>query len=205
MKDFITVKCAELETTVLKSDIENLPIDSVFEVDFDSKKLLFGYRETLQDPNRKSLICVSAKDSNGQMLLQYLEKPLEVVYSNQKTFNNTTAKQAKDQVKDIEFWGDGDTFKLISKASSKSEEWMKSTKAMAIPGKGVLVQVSTQQGKNVAEALQMIDGACIVEYNDENGKVVARSIVADEMFHPRNVTIRANWIGTIITAPWNQV
>ena len=34
---------------------------------------------------------------------------------NSKTLTNTTAKGAKTQVKDIEFWGDGDTFKLISK------------------------------------------------------------------------------------------
>jgi len=32
-----------------------------------------------------------------------------------KTLNNSTAKHAKDQVKDIEFWGDGDIWKLISK------------------------------------------------------------------------------------------
>lgn len=36
-----------------------------------------------------------------------------------KTLNNTTANQAKDQVSDIQFWGNGDTFKLLSKASSK--------------------------------------------------------------------------------------
>lgn len=37
----------------------------------------------------------------------------------EKTLDNTTANQAKTQVADIKFWGDGDTFKLISKASSK--------------------------------------------------------------------------------------
>jgi hypothetical protein len=30
----------------------------------------------------------------------------------QKTLGNTTASQAKKNVKDIEFWGNGDTFKL---------------------------------------------------------------------------------------------
>lgn len=62
-----------------------------------------------------------------------------------KTLDNTTASQAKDNVKDIKFWGNGDTFKLISKASSEKEGWMKSTKAMEIEGVGCVIQVSTQQ------------------------------------------------------------
>ena len=45
-----------------------------------------------------------------------------------KTLHNTDANGAKKNVKDIVFWGNGDTFKLISKASSESESWMKSTK-----------------------------------------------------------------------------
>lgn len=73
-----------------------------------------------------------------------------------KTLINTTASQAKDNVKDIVFWGYGDTFKLISKASSKNEGWMKSTKAMEIEGVGCVVQVTTQQGDNVAEALTFV-------------------------------------------------
>lgn len=89
-----------------------------------------------------------------------------------KTYNNTTAKAATTQVKDIEFWGDGDTFKLISKASSQSEQWLKSTKAMQMPT-GVLIQVTTQQGSNVAEALEFISGLVIKE-KVQDGKVVAR-------------------------------
>jgi hypothetical protein len=62
-----------------------------------------------------------------------------------KTLTNTDTKGAKKQVRDIEFWGDGDIFKLISKASSQTEGWMKSTKAMEIEGVGCVVQVTTQQ------------------------------------------------------------
>ena len=40
------------------------------------------------------------------------------------------ANGAKKNVKDIVFWGNGDLFKFIGKASSKNEGWMKSTKAM---------------------------------------------------------------------------
>ena len=61
-----------------------------------------------------------------------------------KSLHNTTANGAKKNVKDIQFWGDGDTFRLISKASSESEGWMKSTKAMPA-GNSVVVQVTTQQ------------------------------------------------------------
>jgi len=62
-----------------------------------------------------------------------------------KTLHNSNASGASKNVKDIVFWGDGDTFKLISKASSVNEGWMKSTKAMEIVGVGVVIQVTTQQ------------------------------------------------------------
>lgn len=62
-----------------------------------------------------------------------------------KTLHNSNASGASKNVKDIVFWGDGDTFKLISKASSQEEGWMKSTKAMEIEGVGVVIQVTTQQ------------------------------------------------------------
>lgn len=88
----------------------------------------------------------------------------------EKTLDNTTADQAKDKVKDIKFWGDGDTFKLISKASSKEEGWMKSTKAMEIADVGCVVQVTTQQGTNVSEALTFVPGVRIESYSNEENK-----------------------------------
>lgn len=63
----------------------------------------------------------------------------------EKSLHNTTANGAKKNVKDIQFWGDGDMFKLLCKASSEKEGWMKSTKAMEIEGVGCVVQVTTQQ------------------------------------------------------------
>ena len=62
----------------------------------------------------------------------------------EKSLHNTCANGARKNVKDIVFWGNGDTFKLISKASSENEGWMKSTKAMQA-GTSVVVQVTTQQ------------------------------------------------------------
>lgn len=75
-----------------------------------------------------------------------------------KTLHNSTVSGAKVNVKDINVFGNGDTFKLICKASSKAEGWMKSTKAMEIDGVGCVVQVTTQQGDNVAEAITFVPG-----------------------------------------------
>ena len=97
-----------------------------------------------------------------------------------KTLNNTTAKGATTQVKDIEFWGNGDMFKLLCKASSKEEGWMKSTKAMET-NMGSVVQVTTQQRNpdgsySIAEALTFVPGSFIVERKDEEGKVISRKL-----------------------------
>ena len=95
----------------------------------------------------------------------------------EKTMTNTTADQASVQVKDIKFWGNGDTFKLISKASSQEESWMKSTKAMQIKGVGCVIQVTTQQGEQVAEALTFVPGVKIEEIKNSEDVVVERKIV----------------------------
>lgn len=95
-----------------------------------------------------------------------------------KTLHNTDASGASVNVKDIVFWGNGDTFKLISKASSKAEGWMKSTKAMEIPGVGCVIQITTQQGEQVAEAAVFVPDTKIQEIKDAEGKVVSRKIVS---------------------------
>jgi len=100
-----------------------------------------------------------------------------------KTLKNTDASKAKENVKDIIFWGNGDLFKLLSKASSEAEGWMKSTKAMEIPGVGCVVQVTTQQGDNVAEALTFIPGVKIKAETDnldqtKEGAITTRKLVS---------------------------
>lgn len=96
-----------------------------------------------------------------------------------KTLHNSNASGASVNVKDIIFWGNGDTFKLISKASSKNEGWMKSTKAMQIDGIGCVIQVTTQQGDNVSEALTFVPNVVIEEtFSNESIKtVISRKIV----------------------------
>lgn len=97
-----------------------------------------------------------------------------------KSFGNTTASHAKDNVPDIQFWGTGDMWRLICKAWSKSEGWMKSTKAMDV-GVGVVMQVTTQQQNDdgsysIAEAVTFIPGVAISEKISPDGVVVARTI-----------------------------
>ena len=148
-----------------------------------------------------SVPCFVTKESKYRM-------DPEIYYKNKtnnkmKTLHNTDALAASKNVKDIIFWGDGDTFKLISKASSKKEGWMKSTKAMEIEGVGCVVQVSTQQVNNtgitipeqnidgswkspeecekactssVAEAVTFVPGVKIKEELDSEGNVVSRKL-----------------------------
>lgn len=83
-----------------------------------------------------------------------------------KTLHNSDISDAKKNVSDIKVFGDGDLFKLLSKASSEKEGWMKSTKAMEIPQVGCLVQVTTQQRNlngsyAVAEAVTFVPGVVI--------------------------------------------
>ncbi len=95
-----------------------------------------------------------------------------------KTLKNTTSSGATENVKDIKFWGNGDTFALISKAHSEKEGWMKSTKAMGIPNIGCVVQVTTQQGDNIAEAVCFVPGVRIHASTDKQGNVISRKLVA---------------------------
>ena len=83
---------------------------------------------------------------------------------NKKTLHNSTVSDAKQNVEDIRIVGNGDIFQLLCKASSESEGWMKSTKAMEVHGGGCLVQVTTQQRNpdgsyTIAEALSFVPDA----------------------------------------------
>lgn len=85
----------------------------------------------------------------------------------EKTLDNKNIKDAQSKVPDIKVVGDGDMAVLLCKASSVDEGWMKSTKAIQIEGIGCIVQVTTQQGDNIAEALTFVPGVIIV--SDKNG------------------------------------
>ena len=85
--------------------------------------------------------------------------------SNERTLNVTSTEDAKNKISDVEVVGNPNLFRLLCKASSKSQGWMKSTKAMQVAG-GVVLQVSTQQNDVVAEALTYVPGVKIVNHTD---------------------------------------
>lgn len=83
-----------------------------------------------------------------------------------KTKTVTSNKDLKKKVKDVKVVG-SDLWVLICKASSESEGWMKSTKAMDV-GHGVVMQMTTQQNDHVAETSVFIPGAGIHTGEDGN-------------------------------------
>lgn len=84
-----------------------------------------------------------------------------------KTLDNVNIEDVKKKVSDVVVFGNGDLFQLLAKASSKEQGWMKSTKAMDT-GNGCVVQVTTQQGNNVAEAITFVPNVSVLI--DANGK-----------------------------------
>ena len=96
-----------------------------------------------------------------------------------KSLGNTDQNTCRSNVKDVVMFGE-DLFKLLSKASSEAEGWMKSTKAMQTP-MGCVVQVTTQQvsadgSHTVAEALTFVPGATIEETKDAQGDIIGRTL-----------------------------
>lgn len=104
-----------------------------------------------------------------------MEKEINVC---KKSLGNTDTNGASKNVSDLVVWGEPDMWKLLSKASSQKEGWMKSTKALEVEGVGCWVQVSTQQGDNVAESISFAENMKIIvtgEIKDENGKTIVTS------------------------------
>ena len=101
----------------------------------------------------------------------------------EKTLNNTDISGARQNVPDIKVVGNANSFRLLCKASSQAEGWMKSTKAMEVPG-GCVVQVTTQQ-KNpdgsyaVAEALTYVPAVQIVD-DENNGRKLIQAVTVEK-------------------------
>lgn len=96
----------------------------------------------------------------------------------EKTLHNSDVSGARKNVKDIVIVGNSDMFRLLCKASSQNEGWMKSTKAMQVDGVGCVVQVTTQQRNpdgsySVAEALSFVPGVKIVDDENNGRKLVS--------------------------------
>lgn len=100
-----------------------------------------------------------------------------------KTFDVSDINGAHAAIPDLKVFGDGDSWALLSKASSPAEGWMKSTKAYSIPGIGVVVQVTTQQegrdgSYSLAEAVVFVPGVRVAADKDDSGKIVGRHLEA---------------------------
>ena len=98
----------------------------------------------------------------------------------ENTLKNTDQDKCRKNVPDVVVFG-GDLFKLLSKASSQDEGWMKSTKAMETTT-GCVVQVTTQQRNpdgsySVAEALTFVPGANIAVVLDDERNVTGRYLI----------------------------
>lgn len=97
-----------------------------------------------------------------------------------KTLGNTDKNGTTANVRDVVFWGDGDAWRLICKASSEQEGWMKSTKAMPV-GNGCAIQVTTQQRNpdgsySVAEAVTFVPDVEICESGGTETGVTCRTL-----------------------------
>jgi hypothetical protein len=95
----------------------------------------------------------------------------------EKTLHNSNISEARKNVPDIDVVGNGNGFKLLFKASSKEEGWMKSTKAMDT-GNGCIVQVTTQQRNMdgsyaIAEALTFVPNVKIVDDINKGRKLIS--------------------------------
>jgi hypothetical protein len=83
---------------------------------------------------------------------------------------NSFIRKTADIKQKVEIFGNPDRFELLFKA--QSDTWVKSTKAMNVPG-GCLVQVSSEQlnpdgSRNIAEALAFVPGVSVRTENPGN-------------------------------------
>jgi hypothetical protein len=103
----------------------------------------------------------------------------------EKSLNVTSMDEAKAKVSDVQVFGAPGAWVLLGKASSESQGWMKSTKAMQTPA-GVLVQASTQQQNPdgsyaVAEALTFVPGATIRQVSGNHWEFATRAPIREAL------------------------
>lgn len=65
----------------------------------------------------------------------------------------------------VQWHGTPGQWRIVFKAWSRAQHWMKTTKALALPG-GVLVQVTTREDGCCAEALQFVPGVALADNED---------------------------------------
>jgi hypothetical protein len=179
--EFVTEETRFLLNVVSPISVQGMDKGSFKIVDVDDSEYFFYQTKT--GKLAYDGCCVNA--DKKQIVFDHLGVVTPEEFANggfaTKSLHNTTANGAKENVRDIQFWGDGDTFLLISKASSEAEGWMKSTKAMPA-GNSVVVQVTTQQRNpdgsySLTDALTTVENAIIWELIGTDGKAEYRTIV----------------------------
>lgn len=90
-----------------------------------------------------------------------------------KPVTSVSPVEPKQAPSDLKVVGSPDAFQLISECTSRSEGWVKSTRAMQIDGLGCLVQVSTRLGANMSEAVTFVLGVKIKREPNGNKRLIA--------------------------------
>lgn len=144
---------------------KNLNGVSISDEDKKLAKEIFEKGYIARNPNNHKDMWYVAEKYHAENLELYEDATSE------KSLDVTNIEDAKNKVSDIQVYGDGDTWELICKASSKTQGWMKSTKAMDVEV-GVVLQVETQQ-KNSDGTYSLSNGLTFVPnaeiYEDEKG------------------------------------
>jgi hypothetical protein len=88
-----------------------------------------------------------------------------------RALNASSENNAHDVIKDLNIEGDPYRWRLVCKAWSEAQGWMKSTKAMDVPGSGVLIQVTTREtGADghiaIAEAVTFVPMTFLMDRED---------------------------------------
>lgn len=115
-----------------------------------------------------------------------------------RTLTNTNPRQAK--ASGVESLGPMDTWKVVQKAWNKKEGWMKSTKALEIPGLGCLVQVTSQSGKQVTEAVCFVPDVRYEPLPTGGGRLQPTSQRENSV-----ITVTSSAVGGTSTSSWKWV
>ena len=130
-------------------------------------------KEEIAPPTEAQIIVAA---TNAAMAVIESEKQQE------KSLNNTDFNGTQQNVPDVVFFGDTDCWKLICKASSQKQGWMKTTKAMDVNGTSVIVQTETQQRNPdgsyaLSQAVVFVQRCSVLEVLDIDGKLVTRRLI----------------------------
>lgn len=85
-----------------------------------------------------------------------------------RTIDNVTDKNAEEfgtEIVGTQRWI------TICKAINHDEAWFKTTKGMDVPSLGVLVQVTTNERGQIAEAITFVPGASLVVRRDGTAEI----------------------------------